>query len=160
MIAHDCCAARAELAGGHFDIVLLDYQLPDGNGLALLHEIKSSTGSPSVIMVTGQGDEEIAAEAVRLRASGYVVKDHRLPTMLPEAFGSALLEISRKHAQEELKRARDELEDRVREWTRELEEAIEFLKEEIAERKRDENGDPQVILELDRDVTGPDDTGS
>ena len=86
----DCAAAREALTPGGFDLVTLDYQLPDGDGLGLLEEINSAENGPPVILVTGHGDESIAAEAFKLGASGYVVKDRRLPTLLVEEAERAL----------------------------------------------------------------------
>ncbi|HEY5532586.1 MAG TPA: PAS domain S-box protein [Candidatus Anoxymicrobiaceae bacterium] len=87
----DCCdAARRELASSNFELITLDYQLPDGNGLELLEEINSSKDSPPVIMVTGHGDEATAVEAFKLGASGYVVKDKRMGTLLVEEAEKAL----------------------------------------------------------------------
>ena len=45
--------ARAELAQGLPDAVLLDLNLPDGSGMELLEEL-SGNGSPEVILITGQ----------------------------------------------------------------------------------------------------------
>src|SRR6185295_9678367 len=50
------------------DIILLDHQLPDGTGLELLASIKTRPGHPSVILITGNGDETLAAAALRLGA--------------------------------------------------------------------------------------------
>ena len=87
----DCCdAARRELASSDFELITLDYQLPDGNGLELLEEINSYEDSPPVIMVTGHGDEATAVEAFKLGASGYVVKDKRMATLLVEEAEKAL----------------------------------------------------------------------
>jgi PAS domain S-box-containing protein len=106
-VAEDCASARERMAEDRFDVVILDYHLPDGNGLELLREISKTQDPPSVIMVTGEGDEETAAEAFRLHASGYLVKDKRLPTMLPEVIGGALAEISLRRAQEELRKSEE-----------------------------------------------------
>jgi len=58
------------------DVVLLDINLPDGDGLEFLEEI--STGQLinklPVIMLTGQGDERIAVRAMKLGAADYLVK--------------------------------------------------------------------------------------
>jgi CheY-like chemotaxis protein len=56
------------------DIVLLDNQLPDGTGIDLLPRLLAQPDPPSVIMVTGEGSEELAANAMRLGAEDYLVK--------------------------------------------------------------------------------------
>lgn len=106
-IAGDVTEARAKLLDGLFDIVILDYQLPDGNGIDLLREIAGVKSHPPVIMVTGHGDESTASEAFRLRAAGYVVKDGRLPAMLPEAVSGALAEVALKKAEDRLRRSEE-----------------------------------------------------
>ena len=78
--------ALESLAG--IDIVLLDYLLPDKNGLEALEEIRRS-GGPSVVMVTGMGSEEVAVRAMRAGAIDYVVKDSNYLRMLPEVVDRA-----------------------------------------------------------------------
>jgi PAS domain S-box-containing protein len=89
-IAESCEEARAMMEDSAFDLVTLDYQLPDGDGLQLLSELQETPGAPPAIMVTGHGDEQAAVSAFKLGASGYVVKDARMPTMLVEECRSAL----------------------------------------------------------------------
>ena len=84
-IAADCASARAKLPDSSYDLITLDYQLPDGDGLSLLRKINSMENPPPVIMVTGQGDEQTAAESFRGGASGYVVKDARMGALLVDA---------------------------------------------------------------------------
>ena len=57
-----------------FDLIIMDYRLPDGTGLDLLEELSESEYDIPVIMVTGQGDEKIAVKALRFGASDYIVK--------------------------------------------------------------------------------------
>ncbi len=65
--------ARAAVAGADFDQVLLDVNLPDGNGLDLLREQIFPAGTPVVIM-TAQGGLDTALEALRHGAADYLVK--------------------------------------------------------------------------------------
>lgn len=99
-LADSCAAARAELGAGTYDIVTLDFMLPDGQGLDLLEEITTDEPHPEVIMVTGHGSEETAVRSFRLSASGYVVKDASLYPMLKEAIERALVGVSLKKAQQ------------------------------------------------------------
>jgi response regulator RpfG family c-di-GMP phosphodiesterase len=57
-----------------FDIVLLDNHLPDRDGIDLLRDLHKSGISVPIVMVTGDGDERLAVQALRLGASDYVVK--------------------------------------------------------------------------------------
>ncbi|MEH1780643.1 MAG: PAS domain S-box protein [Nostoc sp.] len=58
------------------DVILLDYRLPDIDGLEFLNQLQRQTqGSQiSVIMLTGQGDETIAVQAIKSGAQDYLVK--------------------------------------------------------------------------------------
>ena len=58
------------------DIVLLDINLPDGDGLEFLEEIGTdqAINKLPVIMLTGEGDERIAVQAMKLGAADYLVK--------------------------------------------------------------------------------------
>lgn len=62
------------------DCVLLDYNLPDMNGLQFLAEFKNEFGESQlpVIMLTGADNASVAVEAIRLGAQDYVVKDPNL----------------------------------------------------------------------------------
>jgi len=56
-----------------FDLILSDYNLPDGSGMDLLADVKSRCGTP-VILVTGENVGRTAVEAIRNGANDYVVK--------------------------------------------------------------------------------------
>jgi len=89
--APDCASARQRLSSNSYDLIIMDYQLPDGDGLSFLEEIVRTADAPPVVMVTSHGDEKkTAVSAFKLGASGYVVKDARMSTLLIEEVRSAL----------------------------------------------------------------------
>ncbi len=58
-----------------YDLLLVDYHMPHCGGIDVIRELAKKGALPPTIMVTGQGNEEIAVEALKLGASDYVVKD-------------------------------------------------------------------------------------
>jgi len=108
-IAEDYASARERLESGTFDIITLDYQLPDGDGLELLGEINEMDSPPPVIMVTGHGDEQTAVESFKQGANGYVVKDKRLSTLFVDAVEHALSDVRLRRAEEALDLERKQL---------------------------------------------------
>jgi two-component system NtrC family response regulator len=63
---------------GTFDVIFLDVNLPDGNGLEMLPQIQSSPASPEVIIMTGFGDPDGAELAIRNGAWDYLEKPSSL----------------------------------------------------------------------------------
>jgi len=63
------------LAKESFDCVISDYQMPGINGLELLKILRKKKKRVPFIFLTGQGNEEIAAEAFRLGADDYFTKE-------------------------------------------------------------------------------------
>jgi DNA-binding response OmpR family regulator len=98
--------ALASLEG--LDGGLLDHQLPDTNGLDLLDAIRMLPASPAVVLVTGHGNESLAAAALRRGADDYLAKDAALGELLPQI-------LERVRRSRELRKALTEAEhDRVR----------------------------------------------
>ena len=50
------------------DVIMLDYRLPDSNGLQLLTAIRGLSPHSRVVMMTAYGSQEIVAEALKLGA--------------------------------------------------------------------------------------------
>ena len=63
------------LAERNYDCLVSDYWMPELSGLMFLSKIRESKNNLPFIFFTGQGDEEIAAEALRLGADDYFRKD-------------------------------------------------------------------------------------
>jgi signal transduction histidine kinase/CheY-like chemotaxis protein len=62
------------IGSGRYDCLLLDYHLPGVDGTELLREIRTTTPALPVVMMTGQGDEEIAVELMKAGAADYLPK--------------------------------------------------------------------------------------
>jgi PAS domain S-box-containing protein len=74
------------------DAILLDYKLPDGDGLKFLETLsaRSNGSSPPVVMMTGHGDESIAVRAMKLGAQDYMAKHKFTPARLVSTMHSAI----------------------------------------------------------------------
>lgn len=66
-------AAPTALQAVNPDVVLLDIELPDGNGLDLLGVTTKMPSPPAVVVMTGHG-EEFAEDAIRLGAEDFIAK--------------------------------------------------------------------------------------
>ncbi|HNV46205.1 MAG TPA: response regulator [Spirochaetota bacterium] len=75
-----------------FDCIFLDYRMPGIDGLAVLRRIREARPweTASIIMLTGQGNETAALEAIRLGAANYLTKSENKETILA-ALKQALL---------------------------------------------------------------------
>lgn len=83
------------------DVVLLDVQLPDGNGLKFLPRIQKSKGQPEVIIITGEGDPDGAELAIKSGAWDYLAKPLLMdPTLF--SIDRALLYHTEKQSTEDL----------------------------------------------------------
>jgi signal transduction histidine kinase len=58
----------------HFDCVVLDYNMPDMDGLMLAHQLKTADAYLATVLMTSVGDEMLAAEALRSGISDYIPK--------------------------------------------------------------------------------------
>src|SRR5437899_1506906 len=63
--AHDVAALNKAFNTQQPDLVLLDLQLPDGNGLDVLPEIKRNWPTTEVIVLTGHATFDAAVEAIK-----------------------------------------------------------------------------------------------
>ncbi|MGB5063068.1 MAG: sigma-54 dependent transcriptional regulator, partial [Candidatus Competibacter sp.] len=71
---HNCAAGLAAMTGGAFDVVLLDVQLPDGEGVELLGRLLKLDPHLPVILITGGRDIERAMQAIAAGAFDWLSK--------------------------------------------------------------------------------------
>lgn len=72
--AYGCQKARYFLENEHFDLVILDVNLPDGNGSDLCREIKAASPELPVIFLTANDLEEDILNGFDLGADDYITK--------------------------------------------------------------------------------------
>lgn len=80
----------AALAVGGFDLVLLDLDLPDSAGLDSARRICEAAPDLPVIVLSGNGREDIAAQALQVGAQDFLEKDHQADRTLVRAIRYAL----------------------------------------------------------------------
>lgn len=71
--AGSLAAARSAMAAHWPDMVLLDLVLPDGNGMDLFADV-SERSKTEIVLITGHASLETSVEALRLGATGYLIK--------------------------------------------------------------------------------------
>lgn len=82
--ASSCEEARLKLEQpGGYDVALLDFRLPDGDGMSLVSYIREKGLQTCVILITGFGDEDVAVSALKAGADDYVVKSGNHYSELP-----------------------------------------------------------------------------
>lgn len=68
--------ARAAISKENFDLILLDFNLPDGNGVQFIQEFKHSNFVSDIIMMSGTESQDLAAEAMLAGANGFLPKSY------------------------------------------------------------------------------------
>ncbi|WP_431959029.1 response regulator [Actinacidiphila sp. bgisy160] len=69
--------ALARIPAVRPDVAVLDVRLPDGSGVEVCREIRSSQPGIACLMLTSYADDEALFDAIMAGASGYVLKDIR-----------------------------------------------------------------------------------
>jgi DNA-binding response OmpR family regulator len=76
--ASDFHTARQKIEGFDYDCILLDVTLPDGNGLALLTELKKDKKTDGVIIISAKDSISDRIHGLNLGADDYLVKPFHL----------------------------------------------------------------------------------
>lgn len=116
------------------DCVLMDYNLPDMDGIELLAELKtdqSLAGIP-IVFLTGQGNETIAVNVMKSGATDYLVKNLITQDLLSRAITYA---IEKKISEKALQKKTDELQQSVEELEKANRQIIEQQKALLEEER-------------------------
>ncbi|MGF1934774.1 MAG: ATP-binding response regulator [Nostoc sp. ChiQUE02] len=96
-----------------YDCVLLNYRLPDQDGLALIQQLRSSEIKVPLVVLTGQGDEKIAVQLMKAGATDYLSKSRLSPESLAQVLRSAIrvyrAEMQVALANQQLRESREQL---------------------------------------------------
>jgi PAS domain S-box-containing protein len=107
-------AASAALATNSFDVAFVDYRLGTRDGLQLLGVVRNAQIDTPVVVMTGQGDEEVAVKAMRAGAADYLSKLLVSRDTLERTIHHALALRERERQRRAAERALKENEERFR----------------------------------------------
>ena len=97
----------------HYDLAMFDYRLGEITGIELLRNIRKQGCDIPIILFTGQGDQEVAVEAMKAGATDYLIKGKLSTESVTQSIRYALglrkeAEL-RKNAEEKLKKSHTDL---------------------------------------------------
>lgn len=166
-------AFKDQLDAGAFDLILLDYLLPDGTGMDAMEAVRLSPDNlnAATIMITGQRQEHLAAEAMKMGCADYMTKDQLTANAFRRAVTNALQKSELTHQIEAQTFARSEVEKVLEHFASSFARDIKPLVSRMLRQLRDLRGKDQsdgfsaidgtcidiweALVELERN-TGPD----
>lgn len=95
-------------------LVVADHKLPGMSGIQFCENIVTEQNRPPLLLLTGEGTEEIAVSAIKMGVDEYLVKDpargylHLLPVIINEALKRHQLKTEKLKAEEELRISREQ----------------------------------------------------
>lgn len=95
--------AQAQLARRNFDVIVADLWLPDANGFATFEKLHAQAPRTPIVVLTGDGDEDMALRAMRHGAEDYLVKGSVSPHLLIRSLRFAIERGRRRQAERALR---------------------------------------------------------
>jgi diguanylate cyclase (GGDEF)-like protein/PAS domain S-box-containing protein len=129
VVSAESAAKAIELARTlSFDLILSDYRLGPIDCFQMIEELKNKGISIPIIILTGQGNEEVAAKAISRGAEDYLIKDaiFKTPSQLLRSVNSA---VERHWLQEALR----EREEQYRSLVVNVQDGVVIIKEMVLE---------------------------
>ena len=126
-------AALEILRRERIELVLIDYMLPDMDGLELVSEIADMADDTAVILMGGTGQERVAADSIKHGARDYLVKrelnKHDLQRAVVEALRTARLEWRHIQMVQQLRQTNDQLTRIAGNMSRQVHDSLRGLEE-------------------------------
>ncbi|WP_264326257.1 hybrid sensor histidine kinase/response regulator [Romeriopsis navalis] len=107
--AENCKAALDLSQSQSFDCTFVDYNLPDGNGVELVGQLRQLGVRYPLIALTGHGDEQVAVALMKAGASDYIAKDKIRPELLDRIMRQCLRLYAAQQESERIKQQREAL---------------------------------------------------
>jgi signal transduction histidine kinase len=132
-----------ELVAHHSpELVLLDYMMPEIDGLTALQHLRSHYPDVYVVMLTGKGSEEVAVELMKNGASEYILKPFNNRNLVERLYNVLRIREIELHNRE-LQKQQEHLLSEIEQWNRELQkrvreksEALQTAQEEIIQSEK------------------------
>ena len=130
-----------------FDIILLDLSLPDSQGIESFVALRDRSQHIPIVVLTGSDDENLAILAMQQGAQDYLVKGQVDSNLLLRSIRYA---IERERAETALRQAKNQLEQRVIERTRDLQQTQDSLNDALQKVNFHFENSPLAAIEWDR----------
>ena len=105
--------ALAAIKSEAYDVIFLDYRIPGIDGIGVLREAIALYPEAAVVLITGEGSEEIARDAFKLGAFDYVTKPFRRVEDLEIIVNQAMDRQQLRRENKALRRENDDLKSLV-----------------------------------------------
>jgi DNA-binding response OmpR family regulator len=105
------------------ELVLLDYMMPEMDGLSALQQIKTRFPDTYVVMLTGKGSEEVAVELMKNGASEYILKPFNNRNLIERLENVLRIREIELHNRE-LKKQQEQMLFEIEQWNLELQKRV------------------------------------